>query len=65
MTSTGTYGRSLSVRVATAHRKPQRLTITVAAVTVDRLAARAAAEGRSLSNLAAFLLEVALAPVGE
>lgn len=53
--------RSVSLRLAQLQRKPQRITITVSALTVDRLAARAMAEGRSLSNLAAFLLEIALA----
>ena len=52
-----------SVRLASLQRRPQRLTITIAAVTAERLTARAMVEGRSLSNLAAFLLEVALAPV--
>ena len=41
-------------------RKPQRLTITVPAATFELLADRAALEGRSLSNLAAYLLETAL-----
>lgn len=53
---------ALSVQLARLQRKPQRITITVPALTVDRLAARAMAEGRSLSNLAAFLLEIALTP---
>lgn len=52
----------VSVRLAQLQRKPQRITITVPAVTVERLASRAMAEGRSLSNLAAFLLEIALSP---
>lgn len=46
--------------LATLHRKPQRLTITVPAATFELLADRAALEGRSLSNLAAYLLETAL-----
>ena len=54
---------AVSVRLASLQRKPQRLTITIAAVTAERLASRAMVEGRSLSHLAAFLLEVALAPV--
>ena len=49
--------------LARLQRKPQRITITVSAVVVERLTARAMAEGRSLSNLAASLLELALAPV--
>lgn len=50
----------VSVRLAQLQRKPQRITITVPAVTVEKLAGRAMAEGRSLSNLAAFLLETSL-----
>ena len=40
-------------------RKPQRMTITVSWALLDRLQQRSDAEGRSLSNLAAHLLEVA------
>lgn len=40
-------------------RKPQRMTITVSWALLDRLQQRADVEGRSLSNLAAHLLEVA------
>lgn len=46
--------------LAALHRKPQRLTITISAGTFERLADRAGLEGRSLSNLAAYLLETAL-----
>jgi len=53
----------MSVQLAQLQRKPQRLTITIAAVTNDRLISRAMTEGRSMSNLAAFLLEVALNPL--
>lgn len=53
---------AVSVQLAQLQRKPSRLTITVSAVVVERLSARALVEGRSLSNLAAYLLEVALAP---
>jgi hypothetical protein len=42
---------------------PQRITITVPAMTLKKLIKRSLAEGRSLSNLAAFLLEQSL--VGE
>ncbi len=42
-------------------RKPQRMTITVSWALMDRLQKRADLEGRSLSNLAAHLLEVATA----
>ena len=61
---TPTYStRCVSVRLAELQRKPQRLTVVMAAVTAERLAARAFDEGRSLSNLAAYLLEVALTPI--
>lgn len=46
--------------LARLHRKPQRITITVSAVVVEKLTARSLREGRSLSNLAAYLLELAL-----
>jgi len=36
---------------------PQRITITVPAMTFKKLTKRSFVEGRSLSNLAAFLLE--------
>ena len=36
---------------------PQRITITVPAMTLKKLLKRSLVEGRSLSNLAAFLLE--------
>jgi hypothetical protein len=40
-------------------RKPQRMTITVSWAVLDKLQRRSDAEGRSLSNLAAHLLELA------
>jgi hypothetical protein len=43
--------------VQTAFRSPRRVTITLAWSTYEALQVRADAEGRSLSNLAAFLLE--------
>ena len=39
---------------------PQRITITVPAKTLKKLLKRSLVEGRSLSNLAAFLLEQSL-----
>jgi hypothetical protein len=42
-------------------RKPQRITITLSWAVLNRLQQRSDAEGRSLSNLAAHLLEVATA----
>jgi len=46
----------------TAFRSSQRLTITVAQSTLEALIARSSAEGRSVSNLAAYLIESALDP---
>ena len=40
---------------------PKRITITVSAMTAKKLWKRSAEEGRSLSNLAAYILEQALA----
>ena len=44
-----------------AFRRSQRLTITVAQATLEALVDRSSCEGRSLSNLAAYLLESSLA----
>ena len=41
-------------------RKPRRITITLPQVTADLLGPRRSREGRSLSNLAAVLLERAI-----
>lgn len=41
-------------------RRPRRITITVPENTHNRLIERSNVEGRSLSNLAAFLLEHAI-----
>lgn len=46
---------------ATNFRSPKRISITVAQTVVDRLEQRSFEEGRSTSNLAAYLLETALA----
>lgn len=43
-----------------AFRSSQRLTITVAQATLEALVDRSSSEGRSLSNLAAYLLESSL-----
>ena len=40
-------------------RKPQRMIITVSWALLDKLQRRSDTEGRSLSNLAAHLLEIA------
>jgi hypothetical protein len=39
---------------------PQRITITVPAMTLKKLLERSLVEGRSVSNLSAFLLEQSL-----
>jgi len=54
MYATRTQGRP------NATRKPQRLTITVSYALFARIEARAIEEGRSLSNLSAYLLERAV-----
>jgi hypothetical protein len=41
-------------------RKPRRMTITLPAKTFNDLVARSYREGRSMSNLSAFLLEQAM-----
>lgn len=43
-----------------AFRTSQRLTITVAQSTLEALIHRSSSEGRSISNLAAYLLEASL-----
>ncbi len=45
-------------------RAPRRLTVTLPYTLYDALVERSDLEGRSLSNLAAFLLEVALEGTG-
>lgn len=51
---------TVTSRLPSASRKPQRVTITVSWQLHQRLLERADAEGRSLSNLMAHLLEVAM-----
>ena len=43
-----------------AFRSSQRLTITMAQATLEALIHRSSSEGRSISNLAAYLLEASL-----
>lgn len=52
--------RSTAVQVSPAFRAPRRITITVPYGAYQRLLERSELEGRSLSNLAAFLLENAM-----
>ena len=47
-------------RIASMKRAPVRITITLSRRTYNELATTASAEGRSISNLSAFLLEWAL-----
>jgi hypothetical protein len=49
------------VNAASRFRSSQRLTITVAQSTLEALVERSSLEGRSISNLAAYLLESSLA----
>lgn len=51
----------LAIHPEYAFKKPRRITITVADSTFAYLVDRSTAEGRSLSNLCAFLLESATA----
>ncbi|MEB3265528.1 MAG: hypothetical protein VKN13_02825 [Cyanobacteriota bacterium] len=48
---------STSIGTLPAMRRPQRICITVSFATYQSLQERSLREGRSLSNLAAFLLE--------
>ena len=48
----------LSLRLA--QRKPRRVSITVSQTVIDRLQSLSDEQGRSTSNLAAYLLETAL-----
>ena len=57
---TGSLAVPHGSEVQTAFRSPRRVTITLPWSTYEALQVRADAEGRSLSNLAAFLLESAI-----
>lgn len=43
-------------------RKPRRLSVTIPSDVLDRLTRQADEQGRSTSNLAAFLLEASISP---
>jgi len=47
-------------KISPLHRSPRRVTITVPYALYAELQARSDQQGRSLSNLAAFLLETSL-----
>ena len=49
-----------SIKIAPKHHSPRRVTITVPYALYCELQARSDQQGRSLSNLAAFLLEAAV-----
>lgn len=49
-----------SLPVLRAMRKPHRVTLTISDKTYNQLIAVSGSEGRSLSNLGAYLLELAL-----
>lgn len=49
-----------STKIAPMHHSPRRVTITVPYALYCELLARSDQQGRSLSNLAAFLLEAAI-----
>jgi hypothetical protein len=49
--------RPAADRMAMLRRKPQRISITISQSTYERLVDRSDLEGRSVSNLAAYLLE--------
>ncbi len=51
---------ALAALVDPAFRSPQRISVTVPFRIWNSLVKRSSAEGRSISNLAAFLLEAAL-----
>lgn len=50
----------MTANLSLVSRKPQRLTITVSYLVADHLIRQSSDQGRSISNLAAYLLERAL-----
>lgn len=50
----------MTAKLALASRRPQRLTITVSHHVAEHLVEHSNNQGRSISNLAAYLLEVAI-----
>lgn len=61
MATSKALGQPSSAQANLAFRSPRRITITVPYGTHQRLLERSELEGRSLSNLAAYLLEAAMA----
>ncbi len=58
--TTLTRVNSFNSRLEIAHRSPRRLSVTIPYDLHQRLIERSDQEGRSISNLAAYLLEFAL-----
>lgn len=50
----------MTAKLFSSSRKPQRLSITVSHSVADHLISQSTSQGRSISNLAAYLLEQAL-----
>ena len=57
---TSNHLNTTSLRANRSFRSPRRITITVPNALLEALVQRSNAEGRSISNLAAFLLELSL-----
>jgi hypothetical protein len=55
----GTNHPALLQRLSTMQRKPKRLTMTINFATYEKLQTTADEQGRSLSNLCAYYLEMA------
>ena len=53
-------GINMDAGIGNQFSSPQRITITVPAMTLKKLLRRSLVEGRSVSNLSAFLLEQSL-----
>jgi len=63
-TQTAREDAALRERIARAKRRPLRISATISGALYERLQERATAEGRSISNLASFLLESACDSAG-
>ena len=60
MNASSGINKSFGKKAGSIFLSPKRITVTVSAMTVKKLWKRSLEEGRSLSNLAAFLLEQSL-----
>jgi hypothetical protein len=60
MNASSGINKGFSKETSSIFLSPKRITVTVSAMTVKKLWKRSLEEGRSLSNLAAFLLEQSL-----